>query len=168
MDAGLYVFIALAIIAFFATRYFFEKGRTRFDKYKGEFKDAIGNGLSHLYSKYPLEVEVLIAEKGSDSNVANGLFGKPMIVLCEEDMRNEGWIKDFNLMARLLGFKELKDLAQLLLFHEYRHHLVNHNLVKDTYVPDPGTNYSNLPPYFMLPEEYDCYYFAFKELEAMR
>jgi len=167
MDAGLYVFIALAIIAFFATKYFFERDRTRLDKYSGEFKGALEKGLAHLYSKYPLKVEVWIAEKGSDSCVANGLFGKPMIILCEEDMRNQGWLKDFSLMATLLGFTKNIDMAQLLLFHEYRHHLVDRGISNDIHTAKAGVDYSNIPPYLMLYDEYDCYVFAFTELEGL-
>lgn len=170
MDAGLFVILGLFGVTLLITKKLMEKGTVSLEKYTGQFKNSLDFALVHLQSKYSAKVSIRLAPSGIETCLVYGFLGNAIVRLSEEDILNNGWKNDFNLLARAEELPEIKDsqdMAKFLLYHEYRHHLCNKGKVEKLYVLDLSLeDTKDFPPYFFLPEEYDAHIFALKELRS--
>lgn len=138
-----------------------------FKNYSGKFKGLLEEARTYLKAHYPSPSYTLYVYVGEDgdrpSYVGTGFEGL-FVVLNERQLENLSWMRDYNVIARAWGIKEMtceRDQCLFIYFHEHRHILQNtgfagylHQLPR-TALPD-GELWDRLNT----PEEADASWFA--------
>lgn len=168
------VFFVVAGIGFFTSRQEYRKSFVSLDKYNGEFKNTVTKGRDYLvnnYSSKNFDITFITDNPSHISEVISGTT-KPEILLNLRDINDQGWIKDFNLVADMHGINHLEntqDHALFLLGHEYRHLLQWSGVVKDLHTLNPDDkNFKNVPAYHRQPSEADADWFGLKLVQDFK
>ncbi len=170
----LILFVILFIASGCIGYYLWNKNLIPIEKYTGAYKERILKAKQYLLDNYPgkkFDISIAVNHDKRITGLTYDIFGTPKILLNEDEIINEGWLKDFNLIAEIIKstyLMTIEDLTIFLLFHEFRHILQDRKIAVMTPVDTDERVKRVVTAYHQQPREWDADVFGLKNVQIFK